>query len=417
MMPIRAMLVGGGNIPPAGALVYRAGSASAGTIAFDSETYDLIGWHDNVTNNSRLTVPAGSNVSLLRLIGLTDSGSTLNFTKGGSSVPGIGRERGVSSPTPAISAVLAVSVADYFEAVTSGSLVAGNKNWFAVEPIAATSKYALVTKSTNQSITSGGGLQTITWDQETADVGGWHDNVTNNSRLTVPSGVTRVRITVGVSFASASAQVVLQTLLKNGVAVTSGSFLKDEDPGTAICQLTGMSAILAVTSGDYFECQVSVNTTRNLLTGDDTWMCIEEVPDYARALAKKSASQSFTGGAAAVAIQWDDEEYDTASIHDSVTNNTRLTVPAGVTQARLAFNVQTANIAGVSRATVGRNGSTTPEVGLPSDSCDTGGSDNLGAPGAWVSVSPGDYFELFLTQANTGSIAASVANWFFMECR
>jgi hypothetical protein len=55
---------------------------------------------------------------------------------------------------------------------------------------------ACVRKAANQTTANYGSIQAIAWDSEDWDEGGWHDNVTNNSRLTNPSGsgVTHVDV-------------------------------------------------------------------------------------------------------------------------------------------------------------------------------------------------------------------------------
>lgn len=59
---------------------------------------------------------------------------------------------------------------------------------------------ALVKKSADQTTANYSAGAVIAWDAETRDVGGWHDNVTNNDRLTVPSGsgITHVRCHVNM---------------------------------------------------------------------------------------------------------------------------------------------------------------------------------------------------------------------------
>ncbi len=56
-----------------------------------------------------------------------------------------------------------------------------------IQTLIAPSIAARVTKSAAQTLTNDT-TTTISWDAETRDDGGVHDNVTNNSRLTVPSG-------------------------------------------------------------------------------------------------------------------------------------------------------------------------------------------------------------------------------------
>jgi hypothetical protein len=59
---------------------------------------------------------------------------------------------------------------------------------------------------------------TLTWDSEDYDEGGWHDNSTDNSRLTVPAGVTRVDIEIYVEVITAGTnrESLLYLLIDNG---------------------------------------------------------------------------------------------------------------------------------------------------------------------------------------------------------
>ena len=82
-----------------GALVRKASDqltanyTAATAVTWDSETYDTDGFHDNVTNNSRLTIPAGLGIKKVRLVGsirasaiTADLWTNLFITKGGSSL-------------------------------------------------------------------------------------------------------------------------------------------------------------------------------------------------------------------------------------------------------------------------------------------------------------------------------------------
>ena len=64
------------------------------------------------------------------------------------------------------------------------------------------------------------------------------------------------------------------------------------------------------------------------------------------ALAKKSADLTAQNLTTATAVAWPAEAYDTDSIHDLVTNNSRLTVPSGVSYVRLTANLRLANVTG-----------------------------------------------------------------------
>lgn len=116
---------------------------------------------------------------------------------------------------------------------------------------------ALVSKTANQSI-NGGSLITLTWNSEVFDTDTIHDNSVNNSRLTVPAGVTVVRLTGNVTWTSAvtvssSKDVVLR---KNGADVIGGFGSRIEDNnsiGGNPPQQNVVSSPLQVVGGDFFE--------------------------------------------------------------------------------------------------------------------------------------------------------------------
>jgi hypothetical protein len=120
---------------------------------------------------------------------------------------------------------------------------------------------ALVSKTGNQSLTSGA-FSYITFDSEEYDTDTIHDNSTNNERLTVPSGVTRIRLH-GLVIMNISAATDIDA-----------RFSKNDESGTPTI-LIGMpelrqvadtgrhnyvplsSAVINVTGGDWFVMQVT----------------------------------------------------------------------------------------------------------------------------------------------------------------
>lgn len=77
---------------------------------------------------------------------------------------------------------------------------------------------AIVYKSGNQTI-SDNTITFVTFESEEVDTSAWHDNVTNNTRITVPASTTRIRINGQVTFdfgdGTAYGEVSV-TLYKNG---------------------------------------------------------------------------------------------------------------------------------------------------------------------------------------------------------
>ncbi len=130
------------------------------------------------------------------------------------------------------------------------------------------------------------------------------------------------------------------------------------------------------------------------------------------------ASVQTIGNSSFTAIDFDTETKDTDDIHDNSTNNTRLTVPLGVTVIRLHAGVAMAFDATGDRAyRITKAGST--GVGQPRIDISTSG---FNAHGNLVSgpldVVENDYFELEVFQNTGGDLDTLNADgypWFAME--
>jgi hypothetical protein len=266
-----------------GAMVYRSTDTTADysspfVITWDSELYDVGGWHDNVTNNSRLTVPSGVDYVILAttvyLTGVTGglnpfarfkkngtqsfSGSVVASTYNDSSL----NPRVISLVSPPIPVV----AGDYFEVdidteSDASSTIVASRCSFSIREVAVTSG-ALVKKSVDQTTANYTTETTLTFDAETYDVGGWHDNSTNNTRLTVPSGVDYVILTgVVVVTSITNGNGVLITIRKNGNEV----FDDVRVAARTRVALTGtglyvVSPAIPVVAGDYFEMLLHIST-------------------------------------------------------------------------------------------------------------------------------------------------------------
>jgi hypothetical protein len=101
----------------------------------------------------------------------------------------------------------------------------------------------------------------LAWDGEVYDVGGWHDNVTNNSRLTVPSGVNYVEVSASVRYLNNTPDTWMSlTLLKNGSATFDGACQQGFEIGGAGASISIHSGVISVVAGDYFEVSMQVET-------------------------------------------------------------------------------------------------------------------------------------------------------------
>jgi hypothetical protein len=115
---------------------------------------------------------------------------------------------------------------------------------------------ALVYMSAAES-TATGVSEFLDFDSEDYDTSTIHDTVTNSSRLTVPTGVTRVRISGSVTFASNATGYRLAQIFKNNSASYTGFVANYETPVSGTLHVMSIvSPVLTVTATDYFELRV-----------------------------------------------------------------------------------------------------------------------------------------------------------------
>lgn len=143
---------------------------------------------------------------------------------------------------------------------------------------AASFSGALLAMSSNQSITGAAGETALVWATETYDIGGWFDSGTSTTRVVVPTGVTRVRLSGAVVQSSVTGEVSI-TFKKNG-STFAGQPNNDSDT-TGGDSLNITTGVLEVVPGDYFEMFMAVDTTSNAVAEARTWFAIEAVESIA----------------------------------------------------------------------------------------------------------------------------------------
>lgn len=135
-----------------------------------------------------------------------------------------------------------------------------------------------------------------------------------------------------------------------------------------------------------------------------------------------AAAQSISSGSF-ISVQFASETYDTDGIHDNVTNNTRMTVPAGVSRIRLTGYLLMSSFPVAGDASISlqmsKNGSITafsgkPKVIMkPNQTGTIAFSPELNIVSAVIDVVPGDFFEMDVSQNSGGPLNAS--GWASME--
>lgn len=148
----------------------------------------------------------------------------------------------------------------------------------------------------------------------------------------------------------------------------------------------------------------STNGTKAL--GIDSTQFIDS-PTQPRASVTNSATQSLTDSTL-TAIAFDTEVFDVGTTHDNVTNNTRLTVPAGGDGIYLIVGQvgYTANATGLRMARIRKNGSAALNTTLVT----TTAADTPSIPvSAIASLAAADYVELIGYQSSTGALNVTAA--------
>jgi hypothetical protein len=195
MMPIHVLrmhknVAAGG--PITGVLATRITSnTSTSPVPWNGEAYDYTGWHDNSTDPSRCTVPAGSGVTLVRvsfcMYSLTAQFGSMQINGAAfRGQPGLVSQVGTDSVN-AISGPIAVSAGQYVETLSGGNTAAADEyNWMAVEVLPSSLKYALAYNSVDQPIAANT-TTTLDLNSEVQDTDGFHTPATATVTITIAS--------------------------------------------------------------------------------------------------------------------------------------------------------------------------------------------------------------------------------------
>lgn len=253
----------------------------------------------------------------------------------------------------------------------------------------------------------------ISWTAEDFDVGNMHDLSTNPDRVTIPSNGDGLYLVIGqVKWATAgSAPKRGITLFKNNAVVYGNDAAGDDDGDSMYVQCVALMNLVAT---DYISMKVEQDTGGALdaMGGsvDETSITVMRIiqtvnTPLPRCHAFLGSNQTFTHNTPAV-VSFDSESVDNSSMHDNVTNNSRITIPAdhdGLYLCAANFEVD-ATFVGYVVAEIYKNGSQvlheTRAAGINTSS----GSDVSGQVSGAFEMSAGDYFELRITiQLNAGS--------------
>lgn len=415
-------------------LAYRTTTlgASSGVIGWDAEEYDRTGWHDNSTNNNRLTVPNG--VSYARAIFQggrsgegTNAGDMDMETRRGGVAAALGMAKNgifISGHTGLLNnlytGIVAVTPGDYFDCnLIDGRFSGGTAhNWAYAEEIDPQFLGALLVGN-NAGLTGTGNPKFAWVDTETGcyDVDGVWDSG-SPTRVTIQSdGWYRISACV---FDSAPGDGGIY-LYKNGAIMNSstGVYCAGSNDGSGDGGIQLCTPPLYLTAGDYFE--IGMFFTATMEYDVRTWICLEKCdPNLRRCLVRRAAAMSFNSGNG-IAMQFDSEAYDPEGMFDAGVSNTNITIPADATRLRVSFGSGYEESAGqwALRAAIDNTATvhTLDREGLPGQSAGVSATgDPMCGLGGWMDVAGSEVVSLrAYSENNRTGFAANEGPWLCVE--
>ena len=182
--------------------------------------------------------------------------------------------------------------------------------------------------------------EAISWDAVRGALSAWAGG--NPTRLTVPAGVTHVRLT-GSLHGNTASFATRNTLKihKNGAAMSplprQTYDYNSNTNGWTNRAFTLQSYIVPVVENDYFELLATASSTWDVTTSR-SFFEMETISDFQGVLLKKTSQQTGLDLTSAyVSVSWDAEEYDTDGFW---TSGTDIVVPAGYSYAQCIFNIE-----------------------------------------------------------------------------
>lgn len=128
-------------------------------------------------------------------------------------------------------------------------------------------KGCLISKSSSQTLENNTGIN-MTFDVEVYDTDNFFDSSIDNTKITIPSGVAKVKLTAGAAFADTSVNGVRSlNIRKNGgfdIGLGRTSVQAGSTEALGGIFLECFTAVLEVEEGDYFEARVFQNSGGNL---------------------------------------------------------------------------------------------------------------------------------------------------------
>jgi hypothetical protein len=293
-----------------------------------------------------------------------------------------------------------------------------------------------VSDLTAQNYTAGTG--TLVFDNagsEIYDTDGFHSNVTNPSRITIPSAVNGQwgLFTINAALTSYTGTGFYLALWKNGAVaadllqIGNGGITNTGFNTNAV--LLGLPSYpLPLVTNDFWEINVFVGTDTSVTLSAETNFGLFVLDKFsgAQCLCKKAADQTAADYSTPTAIAWDGTDiYDSNNLHDPSSNNTKIIIPSTLnnTYVQLRANVGISDNLTNSDCAIAikKNGTTIVYDGVGLSSTRSVLSPPAGRAGIGVTtgvfqVVTGDYFEVFYYNNDTSLTIVALQSSFGLIC-
>ena len=246
------------------------------------------------------------------------------------------------------------------------------------------------------------------------------DIATNTADILTKADISHASATSTYGYGTATLKGHLAATPVNGLSVTSGvlamAAADTTNAGTVILSNTIVNdATKALTPKGVYDKLGAVSGIAPLNTS--TRLPFINAPSFRGCLVYSSIDISLADNTPTL-FPFDSEVYDTDSIHSTTINNTRLTVPVGVTKVRLSSNFQFATSAtGFREALILKdNSSNYVGLALEKQSAVNGAYTGFSFGSPVIDVVAGNYFEVRVYQNSSAPLDVFLlGTWFAME--